>query len=134
MIITSYIDDEEDLVLVYEGEVVGEIIDNGTILTDNYEISADKYEKNDFIVLKGTEIEFNTVTEYTELLKKFKKSSEQQQLIYGASLDCIRYTTFNYEDEFDSIGYTRHWGPAMHFWKFKDVTKQKIDLYWKDIE
>jgi hypothetical protein len=129
MTITLQYDDE--LVLVYDGEIIGEICD-GTIYTDSYIIPHGQYQKEDFTAMLGTKLEFNSVSDYTALLKKFKAGCENLSIGLSLDPDSINSVTFNYQDEYDDIDFFQRWGNRITFWKFKDVTKQKIDLFIKD--
>lgn len=72
----------------------------------------------------GTELKFSSVSEYADLLKRFKKVV--YDLSIGLSLDSIISVTFDYSEEFDDIDFFKKWGCCITFWKFKDATKNKI--------
>ena len=124
-------DDEKhkDLVLVFDGEIVGEVSSDGTIYTESYSLKSDEFKKEDFKVLSGTELKCNSVSEYAALLKRFKNGCES--LSIGVTLDSLNGVSFLYSEEFDEIDFFQKWGSNITFWKFKDVTKQKIDLFIK---
>jgi len=130
-------DDIDDVILVYENYIVSELDGEGNIYVEDpisLMIKPNEYYKEDFYVYEFTDIPFYTLTEYVQLIKKFKKDSESYKTTFAFSLydDNIWNGYLQYDEDLDDPDFFSRYYNTITLFKLKDVTAKRINDFWKE--